>query len=71
MTLKQRIQAIDEARDEILNNLKDGIEISEYSIDGVNIKKRSPIEMIAELEKLKKTYINQISTPNSIQLIIK
>lgn len=71
MTLKEKIQAIDDARDDILRNLKDGIEISEYSIDGVSIKKRSPMDMIRELDSLKKTYIKQATTPLSIQLIIK
>lgn len=71
MRLKEKIEAIDEARDEILRNLKEGIEISEYSIDGVTIKKRSPIDMIKELDSLKKRYISEISTPCSIQLIIK
>lgn len=71
MTLKEKIQAIDEARDDILRNLKDGIEISEYSIDGISIKKRSPMDMIRELDSLKKAYIKEVSTPSSIQLILK
>ncbi|MCI7484779.1 MAG: hypothetical protein PUJ79_01195 [Helicobacter sp.] len=33
--------------------LKNGFEISEWEMDGIKIKRRSPLELIDELEKIK------------------
>ncbi len=53
MTSKEKIIKIDLAIDEIINNLQDGIEISEYEIDNIRIKKRSAYELISELRKMR------------------
>ncbi|PAF49223.1 hypothetical protein BKH41_03845 [Helicobacter sp. 12S02232-10] len=71
MTLAEKIQAIEEAEAEILTNLKNGSEISKYSIDGISIEKRSPIEMIKELKALKASLIASANQSQTIQLILK
>ncbi|WP_104740555.1 hypothetical protein [Helicobacter bizzozeronii] len=48
-----RVAKIDTAIQNILDNLANGIEISKYEIDGIKIEKRSPLELINQLEKLK------------------
>lgn len=68
MTKEEKLKLIDEAIDEVLANLKNGFEISEYEIDGIKIKKKSPLELISELQKIKKSIIKQ-SLPNSVQYV--
>ena len=68
MDKEQKIAKIDEAIDDVLNNLKNGFEISEWEIDGIKIKKKSPLELIAELNKLKKTII-KTALPKSVQYV--
>ncbi|WP_104639940.1 hypothetical protein [Helicobacter bizzozeronii] len=48
-----RVAKIEAAIQNILDNLANGIEISKYEIDGIRIEKRSPLELINQLEKLK------------------
>ena len=67
MTTQERILLIDSAIDDVLDNLKDGIEIKEYWIDNLKVVKRSPLELrrirasiIKDAQKAKatsKTYI--------------
>ena len=47
MTTQERILLIDSAIDDVLDNLKDGIEIKEYWIDNLKVVKRSPLELIS------------------------
>ncbi|BCZ19355.1 hypothetical protein NHP190012_09970 [Helicobacter sp. NHP19-012] len=53
LDVNQKIHAIDTALEHVLNGPKEGVEISEYEIDGLRVKKRNPIELIKELQKLK------------------
>ncbi|MDL0089915.1 hypothetical protein [Campylobacter gastrosuis] len=53
MTPKERLALIDNAIDEVLNNLQNGIEIKEYWIDNLKVSKRSPLELITELRKIR------------------
>ncbi|WP_104759853.1 hypothetical protein [Helicobacter bizzozeronii] len=48
-----RVAKIEAAIQNILDNLANGIEISKYEIDGIRIEKRSPLELINQLERLK------------------
>lgn len=68
MTKEAKIALIDEAINEILFNLKNGFEISEWEMDGIKIKKKSPLELISELEKIKDS-INKKSLPRSVQYV--
>lgn len=69
MTKAEKTQIIDEAINEILSNLKNGFEISEYEIDGIKIKKRSPLELIEELGKIKSSLLKK--SPNHIKYVFK
>lgn len=53
LSLTEKIYAIDTAIARVLEGLKDGVEISEYEIEGLRVKKRNPIELIKELQKLR------------------
>lgn len=53
MTPKERVALIDNAIDEVLSNLQNGIEIKEYWIDNLKVSKRSPLELITELRKIR------------------
>ncbi|WP_104750814.1 hypothetical protein [Helicobacter salomonis] len=53
MTDLEKLCAIDEAISSILKNLKNGVEIRKYEIDGIMVEKRSPVELITALQKLK------------------
>lgn len=68
MNKVEKVRLIDEAINEVLANLKNGFEISEYEIDGIKIKKKSPLELINELEKIKHSIIKK-SLPNSVQYV--
>ncbi|MCE3040485.1 hypothetical protein [Helicobacter anatolicus] len=68
METKEKIQAIDNAINNILLNLEDGISITEYSIDGITIKKKSALEVIQELKKLRQIIINK-NSPKAVQFI--
>ena len=70
MLKEQKIALIDEAINEILSNLKNGFEISEWEMDGIKIKKKSPLELINELEKIKES-ISKRSLPRSVQYVFK
>ena len=70
MLKEQKITLIDEAINEILSNLKNGFEISEWEMDGIKIKKKSPLELINELEKIRDS-INKKSLPRSVQYVFK
>lgn len=70
MTKEQKIYIIDEAINEILSNLKNGFEISEYEIDGIKIKKKSPLELINELNKIKEALFKK-SLPSSVKYTFK
>ncbi|WP_120952179.1 hypothetical protein [Helicobacter sp. L8] len=48
-----RVAKIESAIQDILDNLAKGIEISKYEIDGIRVEKRSPLELINQLERLK------------------
>ena len=50
-SIKEKIIFIDLAIDEVIKNLQSGIEIKEYQIDNIKIVRRSPLELISELEK--------------------
>ena len=68
MLKEQKITLIDEAINEILANLKNGFEISEWEMDGIKIKKKSPLELINELEKIRDS-INKKALPRSVQYV--
>lgn len=68
MQKEQKLALIDEAINEILANLKNGFEISEWEMDGIKIKKKSPLELISELEKIRDS-INKKSLPRSVQYV--
>ena len=68
MQKDQKLALIDEAINEILANLKNGFEISEWEMDGIKIKKKSPLELINELEKIKES-ISRKALPRSVQYI--
>ncbi len=70
MDVTTKIQLIDEAINHILLNLKNGLEIKEYEIDGISIKKRSPLELIEELNKLKRIVISK-NRVKSVQYVFK
>ncbi|MBR2112416.1 MAG: hypothetical protein IJ950_05720 [Helicobacter sp.] len=70
MLKEQKITLIDEAINEILTNLKNGFEISEWEMDGIKIKKKSPLELINELEKIRDS-INKKALPRSVQYVFK
>ena len=57
MTTQERILLIDSAIDDVLDNLKDGIEIKEYWIDNLKVVKRSPLELISELRRIRASII--------------
>ena len=69
MTKAEKAQIIDEAINEILSNLKNGFEISEYEIDGIRIKKRSPLELIEELSKIKSSLLRK--APKHVNYVFK
>ncbi|WP_104750193.1 hypothetical protein [Helicobacter cynogastricus] len=52
-TTALRVAKIEAAIQNILDNLANGIEISKYEIDGIRIERRSPLDLINQLEKLK------------------
>ncbi len=56
-SIKEKIIFIDLAIDEVIKNLQNGIEIKEYQIDNIKIVKRSPLELISELRKIKNVLI--------------
>ncbi|AQW82919.1 hypothetical protein [Campylobacter pinnipediorum] len=56
----EKIKKIDEAIDNVLSNLGNGIEIKEYYIDNIRIVKRSPLELIQELRRIKKLIISDM-----------
>lgn len=56
-SIKEKINFIDLAIDEVIKNLQSGIEIKEYQIDNIKIVKRSPLELISELRKIKNELI--------------
>ncbi|MCD8213779.1 MAG: hypothetical protein LUC34_07030 [Campylobacter sp.] len=58
MTTKEKLALIENAIDDVLSNLSNGIEIKEYWIDSVKVEKRSPLELITELRKIKALTIN-------------
>ncbi|MGP1579411.1 MAG: hypothetical protein ACTTH5_00060 [Wolinella sp.] len=58
MTTKEKITAIDEAIEEVLSNLKDGIFIKEYTIDNLRVSKRSPLELIEELRRIRQLTVD-------------
>lgn len=70
MQKDQKLALIDEAINEILANLKNGFEISEWEMDGIKIKKKSPLELISELEKIRDS-INKKALPRSVQYVFK
>ncbi|AQW81291.1 hypothetical protein CPIN17260_0997 [Campylobacter pinnipediorum subsp. pinnipediorum] len=60
MEALEKIKKIDEAIDNVLSNLGNGIEIKEYYIDNIRIVKRSPLELIQELRRIKKLIISDM-----------
>lgn len=70
MQKDQKLALIDEAINEILANLKNGFEISEWEMDGIKIKKKSPLELINELEKIKES-VSKNALPRSVQYVFK
>ena len=70
MEKDEKIALIDEAINEILSNLKNGFEISEWEMDGIKIKKKSPLELINELEKIKES-VSKKALPRSVQYVFK
>ncbi|WP_104682308.1 hypothetical protein [Helicobacter felis] len=48
-----RVAKIEAAIQDILDNLANGIEISKYEIDGIRVERRSPLDLINQLERLK------------------
>lgn len=59
LSIKERIEKIDEAIDYVLSNLGDGILIKRYQIDGVVIEKNSPFELIKGLRAMKRQIISE------------
>nr|DAK15217.1 MAG TPA: hypothetical protein [Caudoviricetes sp.]DAS13700.1 MAG TPA: hypothetical protein [Caudoviricetes sp.] len=57
MKPKEKIQKIDEAIEFIILNLSNGTNIKEYEIDNVKIVKRSALELINELRRIRKLII--------------
>lgn len=53
MQIKERIKLIDDAIDNILTNLNNGIEIKSYQIDNIRVEKRSAFDLITELRKMR------------------
>ena len=70
MQKDEKIALIDEAINEILSNLKNGFEISEWEMDGIKIKKKSPLELINELEKIKES-VSKKALPRCVQYVFK
>ncbi|WP_158653614.1 hypothetical protein, partial [Helicobacter salomonis] len=61
-----RIAKIEAAIQDILDNLANGIEISKYEIDGIRVERRSPLELINQLERLK-TRLSSKPLPRYLQ----
>lgn len=57
MNIAQKIRLIDNAIDKVLDSLSEGIEIKEYWIDNIKVVKKSPLELVTELRKIKKALI--------------
>lgn len=57
MNITQKIRLIDNAIDKVLDSLSEGIEIKEYWIDNIKVVKKSPLELVTELRKIKKALI--------------
>ncbi len=57
---REKIVKINEAIDAVILNLSNGIEIKEYEIDNVRIVKRSPLELIDELRRIKSLLIKDM-----------
>lgn len=57
MKPKEKVQKIDEAIEFIILNLSNGTNIKEYEIDNVKIVKRSALELINELRRIRKLII--------------
>lgn len=53
MTREEHIKLIDDAIDEIMNNLAKGILISRYTIGQTTIEKRNPLELLETLHGIK------------------
>lgn len=60
MKAQEKIKKIDEAIDSVIANLSNGIEIKEYWIDNIKIVKRTPLELIDELRRIKKLTIKDM-----------
>nr|DAO67339.1 MAG TPA: hypothetical protein [Caudoviricetes sp.] len=57
---REKIVKINEAIDAVILNLSNGVEIKEYEIDNVRIVKRSPLELIDELRRIKSLLIKDM-----------
>lgn len=57
MNITQKIRLIDNTIDKVLDSLSEGIEIKEYWIDNIKVVKKSPLELVTELRKIKKALI--------------
>ena len=68
MHIAEKIALIDKAIDEVLKSLEDGVGITEYSIDGMTIKKKSPLEVITELKRLK-SLLKEQQRPDVVQYV--
>ncbi|SQH70975.1 hypothetical protein [Helicobacter mustelae] len=70
MTAQEKIKKIDAAINEVLQSLEDGIGITEYTIDGISIKKQSTLEILTELGKMK-ALIKEKQRPERVQFVFK
>lgn len=66
----EKIALINKAIDEVLKSLEDGVGITEYSIDGISIKKQSPLEVLQELGRMK-ALLKESQRPDAIQYMFK
>ncbi|MGP1484885.1 MAG: hypothetical protein ACTTJC_02100 [Campylobacter sp.] len=65
MTTKEKIKRIDDAIDDVLDGLKNGIEIKEYQIDNLKVQKRGPLELITELRRIRAVIIDDARKKNA------
>lgn len=67
---REKIVKINEAIDAVILNLSNGVEIKEYEIDNVRIVKRSPLELIDELRRVKSLLIKDMrANKTSVQYV--
>ncbi|TLD97662.1 hypothetical protein LS71_002670 [Helicobacter jaachi] len=68
MNAREQITLIDEAINEVLAQIRNGNDITEWEMDGIKIKRKSSFELLEELGKIKQSLVAK-TKPKSVQFV--